>query len=147
MLGTQPTTGVKGAQPNLPTRETFTTAKQELPELSRSHLQTRNRQMASKAALAEVTLLEKKQILLPKALVTLQLGILLTGMRQHILGFVSTLPHRLIGTTEHEMSIILRAELHRLLKDLAQWPSRAVDPNWQKQIDQDLLPTPEEKKD
>jgi hypothetical protein len=66
-------------------------------------------------------------------------------MRQHILGFVSTLPHRLIGTTEHEMSIILRAELHRLLKDLAQWPSRAVDPNSQKQIDQDLLPTPEEK--
>jgi len=60
MLGTQPTTGVKGAKPNLPTRETFKTAKQELPELSRSHLQTRNRQMASKAALAEVALLEKK---------------------------------------------------------------------------------------
>jgi hypothetical protein len=100
-----------------------------------------------KAELAEVALLEKKGILIPKALVKLQLGYLLTTMRQHILGFVSTLPHKLIGKNQHEMSVILRAESHRLLKDLAQWPSNAVNPDWVEQIDSDPLPTPEEEKD
>jgi hypothetical protein len=71
----------------------------------------------------------------------MSLGFLLTGLRQHIMGFPHTLQRRLEGKTAHEIGEILRAECSSLLRDLAEWPQRVTSDGWGlDDIDEDLRP-------
>ena len=83
----------------------------------------------------------RKGELLRKCDTKLQLGFLLTGLRQRLMSFAHALPPRLAGQSEHTIGQIIDQEVRSALRDIAVWPQKLADPNWSEQIDADLLPT------
>ena len=73
----------------------------------------------------------------------LQLGFLLTGLRQRLMSLSYALPRRLVGQSEHAIGRILDEEVRGALRDIASWPERMANPGWCQQIDEDLRPEPE----
>jgi hypothetical protein len=127
--------GVKGSAPR------FRRAREELPELSRVYIEERSAKMALQRRAAEIDLAEREGSLISRRRAKIQLGFLLTGLRQRLLSFVYALPRELAGKNEHECGRILDAEVRAALRDIATWPERMADPAWVEQIDADLMPT------
>jgi hypothetical protein len=126
--------GVKGAAPR------FKSAREELPELSRLYIQERNAKLAAQRRVAEIDLAEREASLIPRRRAKVQLGFLLTGLRQRLLSFSYALPRRLVGKPEHDIGRILDAEVRAALRDIAAWPAKLADPAWASSIAPDLMP-------
>jgi hypothetical protein len=129
-----PVDGIKGGSPR------FKTAREELPELSRIYIQERNAKMAIQRKAAEIDLALKESEVIPRRRMKIALGFLLTGLRQRLISFASALPPRLEGRNAHEIGQLLDAEMRSALKDIANWPAKLANPNWQEEIDADLMP-------
>ena len=86
--------GVKGVKPR------FNPAKDELPELSKTYLETRNRQMRSKAQTAEMLLAKAREELVLKSLVERQASYLLVSLRQRILGVPDNLCRKMVNVPD-----------------------------------------------
>ncbi len=75
--------------------------------------------------------------------VKLQLAFGLTTLRQRLMSFCRALPPRLVDQNEHAIGQIIDAEVRSALSDIAAWPGKLGRPNWDKEIDADLMPAPE----
>ena len=60
-----------------------------------------------------------------------QATFLFITFRQRLLSFATTLPRKLVGKTEHEMSMIIDAQVCEVLTELSELPERVT----QKQLD------------
>jgi hypothetical protein len=60
-----------------------------------------------------------------------QATFLLITFRQRLLSFATTLPRKLVGKTEHEMRMIIDAQVRECLTELSELPERVT----QKQLD------------
>jgi hypothetical protein len=127
--------GVKGGSPR------FKSAREELPELSRVYIEERNAKMAMQRRAAEIDLAAKEGTLIARRAAKVQLGFLLTGLRQRLLSFAYALPARLEGKSAHEIGQTIDAEMRAALKDIAAWPAKLANPGWMEEIAPDLLPT------
>src|SRR5882672_3087475 len=120
-LSTEPERAIPGVKGNAPR---FRAAKERLPALNRLYLEERNAKLAVQRKAAEIDLALREGTLIPRRRAKLQLGFLLTGMRQRLLSFAYALPPRLVNKTEHEIGRLLDAEVRAALKDIAAWPER-----------------------
>ena len=124
--------GVKDAKPRLKT------AKEELPELSREYLEIRNAQMRTKHLTAEMQLAERRGELIEKRLVERQAAYLLVALRQAILNTPQTYCRRILGLEDAaEASRILREMAVSVLNEIKDLPSKAVNPNWLEELEDD----------
>jgi hypothetical protein len=124
--------GVKGVKPR------FNPAKDELPELSKTYLETRNRQMRSKAQTAEMLLAKAREELVLKSLVEKQASYLLVSSRQRILGVPDNLCRKMVNVPDASKArSILREAMHALLNELQDLPSKVTDPNWLQSLEAD----------
>jgi hypothetical protein len=129
-----PTTGVKGSVPR------FKSAREELPELKREYLLRRNAKLQAQTIIAQTEAQRVSGELISRKRAKLQLGFLLTGLRQRIMSLSYVLPRRLVGRNEHEIGRIIDEEARAMLRDLANWPEKMTDPHWISKIDADLRP-------
>jgi hypothetical protein len=124
--------GVKGVKPR------FRPAKEELPELSREYLQIRNAQMRTKNLTAEMQLAERRGELIQKSLVERQAAYLLVALRQAILNIPQTWCRRLMGLNDAaQVQRILREMAFSILGEIKDLPSKAVNPNWLEELEDD----------
>jgi hypothetical protein len=122
--------GVKGAKPR------FRPAEDQLPELCKTYLETRSRQMRSKAQTAEMLLAKARGELVLKSLVERQAAYLLVSLRQKILNFPSTYARKILGLTDvNQASAILREMAISVLNEIKDLPQAAIDPGWLKKLD------------
>jgi hypothetical protein len=96
--------------------------------------------MALQRRAAEIELAEREGSLISRRRAKIQLGFLLTGLRQRLLSFAYALPRELAGKSEHECGRILDAEMRAALRDIATWPEQMANPAWVEQIAADLMP-------
>ena len=134
---TSPEVGIAGSKPIKPR---FKSAREELPELNRIYIEERNAKLALQRRAAEIELAEKEGRLISRQRAKLQLGFLLTGLRQRMMSFSYALPRRLVGKSEHEIGRIIDEEARAMLRDLPNWPEKMVNPAWVEEIDSDLIP-------
>jgi hypothetical protein len=132
-----PPAGITGSKP---IRPRFKSAREELPELSRIYIEERNAKLALQRREAEINLAEREGRLIARRAAKVQLGFLLTGLRQRLLSFAYALPARLEGKSAHEIGQTIDAEMRAALKDIAAWPAKLANPGWQEEIAPDLLP-------
>jgi hypothetical protein len=129
------TTGVAKSKPR------FKPAKEELPELSRTYLEVRNRQMLNKAKVAEMELAERRCELIEKRLVEQQAAYLLVALRQKILNVPQTWCRKLVGVDDAaQVSRLLKEMSISILNEVKDLPGQVTDPNWLDELD-----APEEK--
>jgi hypothetical protein len=142
-MSRHPTPGIPQSKPRLPEApgNGSPASKEEVAKLNREYLAARNRQMSAKAFMVEAQAARQRGELLKKFDVKLQLGFLLTGLRQRLMSLSYSLPRQLAGRNEHEIGRIIDAEVRAALRDIATWPERMSDPNWCQEIDQDLRPS------
>ena len=127
-----PTTGIKAAKPR------FKPAKEELPELSRQYLETRNQQMSLKAQAAAMELAERRGELIERRLVEQQAAYLLVCLRQAVLRLPAECAPRLAGLTDaHEIRQVLEGAVRALLAELVDMPNKVVDPDWLAKVEED----------
>ena len=74
--------------------------------------------------MAEMELQRRGGQLIARYDAKVQLGFLLTGLRQRLMSFAYALPRRLVNKTEHEIGRLLDAEVRAALKDITTWPER-----------------------
>ena len=129
-----PMRGVKGGSPR------FKSAREELPALNRLYLEERNAKLALQRKGAEIDLALKEGTLIPRRRAKVQLGFLLTGLRQRLMSLSYALPPRLEGKNAHEIGRTLDEEVRAALRDIAAWPAKMADANWQEEIAPDLMP-------
>ena len=126
--------------PEIHPREQRLAEKQKLDgELTRARTQL----VQLRAERDAITIAMRKGELIRRFDAKVQLGFLLTGLRQRLMSFAYALPRQLVNKTEHEIGQILDAEMRAALRDVAAWPERMADPNWSSSIDEDLRPAPE----
>jgi hypothetical protein len=144
-MSRHPTPGIPKSKPRLPeaSGNGSPASKEEVAKLNREYLAARNRQMAAKAFMVEAQAARQRGELLKKFDVKLQLGFLLTGLRQRLMSLSYALPRRLIGKNEHELGRILDEEVRAALRDVATWPAKLANPGWSEEIDADLRPPSE----
>jgi hypothetical protein len=129
-----PVQGVKESKPR------FKTAREELPELSRSYLEIRNQQMRTKNLTAEMVLAERRGQLIEKRLVEQQAAYIFVSLRQRILNLGQTWARRFVGLNDVREAKALIDEMARsTLTELAQFPERITDPNWLDEVDGEEL--------
>jgi hypothetical protein len=124
--------GVKGVKPR------FNPAKDELPELSKTYLETRNRQMRSKAQTREMLLAKARSELVLKSLVERQASFLLISLRQRILAVPDNLCRKMVNVADATQARrILREAMLSFLNELKDLPQAVTDPNWLKTLEAD----------
>jgi hypothetical protein len=134
---------LEGSKPRLPGTKSNgkPASKAEVQRLSREYLALRNRQMAAKAFLAEVSAAVRRNELIEKRLVTAQATYLLVAMRQKILNLPQTYARRLVGLQDvREVGEILKGAAHSMLNEIKDLPSKVTDPNWLDTLDGDGSP-------
>jgi hypothetical protein len=129
--------GVRGGSPR------FKSAREELPELNRIYIEERNAKLALQRKGAEIDLALREGTLIPRRRAKVQLGFLLTGLRQRLMSFCYALPPRLVNKSEHEIGQLIDSEMRLALKDVANWPAKMADPAWRPEADADLMPAEE----
>ena len=141
-MSRHPTPGIPKSKPRLPeaSGNGSPASKEEVAKLNREYLAARNRQMSAKAFMAEAQAARQRGELLKKFDVKLQLGFLLTGLRQRLMSLSYALPRQLAGRNEHEIGRIIDYEVRSALKDIAGCPAKLATPGWQEEIDEDLKP-------
>ena len=108
----------------------------ELPELSKTYLEQRNRQMRHKAMAAELLLAKARGAVIPKTLVERQASYLLVSLRQRILAVPDNLCRKLVNIPDPAKTrAMLRESMLALLGELADLPAKVVDPNWLQKIE------------
>jgi hypothetical protein len=137
MQAEPPPAGITGSKPIKPR---FKSAREELPELSRIYIEERNAKLALQRREAEINLAEREARLIPRRAAKVQLGFLLTGLRQRLLSLSYALGPRLEGKSAHEIGQAIDSEMRSALKDIAAWPAKLANPGWQEEIAPDLLP-------
>ena len=136
-LDTEPERAIPGVKGNAPR---FRAAKERLPALNRLYLEERNAKLALQRKAAEIDLALREGTLMPRRRAKVQLGFLLTGLRQRLMSFSYALAPQLEGKSVHEMSQIIDSEVRAALKDIAAWPAQMANPGWQEEIAPDLMP-------
>jgi hypothetical protein len=126
--------GIKGGSPR------FKSAREELPELSRIYIEERNAKMAAQRRGAEIDLALREGTLIPRRRAKVQLGFLLTGLRQRLMSLAYALPPRLVGKSEHEIGQTIDGEVRAALRDIANWPAKMASAGWAEEIAPDLMP-------
>ena len=121
--------GVKGAKPRTSGNGDRTAADEQ-------YLAARNRQIAAKAAIAELDLRERRGELIPKRIALSQLGFLLVAFRQRTLLAPAAITRKLIsrGLVEQEKRLAVQESITEdvcaLLTELADLPEKATDANF-----------------
>jgi hypothetical protein len=133
--------GVKGGSPR------FRAAHEELPALNRLYLEERNAKLGLQRRAAEIDLALREGTLIPRRRAKVQLGFLLTGLRQRLMSLSYSLAPRLVNKSEHEISQMIDTEVRAALRDIATWPGKMVDVGWQETIAPDLAPSDAEDTD
>ena len=127
-----PTQGVAASKPR------FKSAREELPELNRAYLISRNAQIRAKTLTAEMVLAERRGELIEKRLVEQQAAYLLVALRQAILNVPQTYARRIVGLKDAKAAkAMLREMAISLLNDLKDLPSKVTDPNWLEEFAQE----------
>src|SRR6266850_1241981 len=103
-LSTEPERAIPGVKGNAPR---FRAAKEKLPALNRLYLEERNAKLAVQRKAAEIDLALREGTLIPRRRAKVQLGFLLTGLRQRLMSFSYALAPRLEGKSAHEISQII----------------------------------------
>ena len=131
-MASHPHLGIPQSKPRLPKApgNGAPASKEALAKLSAEYLVVRNRQMTAKAAAADMKLARRRGELIARYDVKVQLGFLLTGLRQRLMSFSHSLPRRLAGKNEHEIGRLLDAEVRSALKDISSWPEKMAAPGW-----------------
>jgi hypothetical protein len=133
-----PHLGVPKSKPRLPGAEPNgePASKDEIAKLSREYLAARNRQMASKAAVAEMELAQRRGELISRKLAFSQLGYLLVAFSQRTLQAPVKIARRLVSlgfvnpTKQLPVSEALTEDIHKLLTELSDLPEKVTDPYW-----------------
>jgi hypothetical protein len=124
-----------GAEPN------GEPASKEEIALSREYLAARNRQMASKAAVADMELAQRRGELISRQLAFSQLGYLLVAFRQRTLLAPAAITRRLVSLNlvdpEKRLAIqeAIAEDIHMLLTELSDLPMKVTDPNWLERLE------------
>ena len=127
-----PVQGVKESKPR------FKSAREELPELSRSYLEIRNQQMRTKNLTAEMELAERRGEVIEKKLVERQAAYLLVAMRQAALNIPQPYYRRILNVKEpREAKEILREAMISLLNTMKDLPKGVSNPNWLAKVEED----------
>ncbi len=133
-------------------------SKEELARLSEEYLRTRNSQMASKAAIAEMELARRRGELISKKAAFASLSYLLVCFRQRTLLAHRTIAGRLArlglidDANEHRASEVIGEEIRGLLTELANLPTKVTNPDWLRELErenagtavEERQPTPDE---
>jgi hypothetical protein len=128
-----PTLGVKNAKPRLSSKPG-----PQIGKLSEEYLRVRNQQMRTKNLTAEMLLAERREQLNEKRLVEQQAAYLLVALRQAILNTPQTYCRRILGLEDAaEASRILREMAVSVLNEIKDLPSKAVNPNWLEELEDD----------
>jgi hypothetical protein len=128
-----PTLGVKNAKPRLSSKPG-----PQIGKLSEEYLRVRNQQMRTKNLTAEMLLAERREQLIEKRLVEQQAAYLLVALRQAILNTPQTYCRRILGLEDAaEASRILREMAVSVLNEIKDLPSKAVNPNWLEELEDD----------
>jgi hypothetical protein len=136
-MSTHPTLGIAGAKPRLSKSEGngSPASKEELSALNHEYLRSRNSQMASKSALAEMELRRRMGELIPKKEVRATVQYALVCFRQRCLGAHRAVVQRLISLrliephSEHAASQAVMTELRAVLAELDGLDTKASDPS------------------
>jgi hypothetical protein len=144
-MSQHPHTGIPGAKPRLPETPSngSPASKEALARLSAEYLRSRNAQLASKAAMAEMELQRRRGALIGRYDAKVALGFLLTGLRQRLMSLPYALPRRMVGQSEHAIGRLLDEEMRAALRDIASWPDKMARPGWAEEIAPDLRPPTE----
>jgi hypothetical protein len=127
--------GIKGSKPR------FKSAREELPSLNRVYLESRNAKLKAQAFLAEAQAKEKAGELISRELVARQAQFIFICLRQAILNFPTKYARRVVGIVdEHQSKAVLTKAAHEFLTELADFPNKAIDPNWLQSVDDDDHP-------
>jgi phage terminase Nu1 subunit (DNA packaging protein) len=87
---------------------------------------------------AALLLARARDELIETDLVTKQAAFLLTAMRQKLLAIPNTYARKLLHKENpNEVAAILKDAIHLALREIADLPRRAVNPNWLKTLDED----------
>jgi hypothetical protein len=96
--------------------------------------------MAAQRRGAEIDLALREASLIPRRTAKVQLGFLLTGLRQRLMALSYALGPRLEGKNAHEIGQAIDAEVRSALVEIANWPAKLANPGWQEEIAPDLMP-------
>jgi hypothetical protein len=140
-----PTQGIIGAKPRLPKTEAngLLASKEELARLSEEYLRTRNMQMASKAAIAEMELHRRRGELIDKKWAFASLSYILVCFRQRVLLAPAAIAQQLVtlglvdSEKAHATSEAIRKDIHNLLTELANLPDKVTNPNWLAELERE----------
>jgi hypothetical protein len=128
-----PTLGVKGAKPRLSSRPG-----PQIGKLSEEYLEIRNRQMSTKALIAEMHLAERRGELIKKKLVEHQAAYLLVAMRQAALNIPQAYARRILNIAEpRKAKEILKEAMISLLNTIKDLPNAVSDPDWLATLEKD----------
>jgi hypothetical protein len=130
---------VKGAKPRFkPAGKTNEITRQRVSELSEAYLEARNAKLRSQGFLAETQAREKAGELISRELVTRQAQYIFLCLRQAILNFPTLYARRIVGLTdEHQAREVLTKAAHQFLTELADFPQKAIDPDWLESVEAD----------
>ena len=133
-----PIQGLEGSKLRLPGTKSNgkPASKAEVQRLSREYLALRNRQMAAKAFLAEISAAVRRNELIEKRLVTAQAQYLFIALRQKILNLPQTYARRLVGLSDREISEVLKGAAHSILNEIKDLPSKVTDPHWLESLEE-----------
>ena len=151
-MSTHPTLGIAGSKPRLPKSEGngSPASKEELSALNHEYLRSRNSQMASKSALAEMELARMRGALLDKKWVYDSVAYVVTCWRQRCLLSPRTFTTRLVASglidaaNEHGVLMALDAGMRELLTELANLELKATNPNWLRTLERKEIGTEDE---
>ena len=94
--------------------------------------------MNAKALSAEMTLARQRDELIRKDLVTKQAAYLLVALRQNILNLPTTYARRMVGLKDATAAKkILQEMAICVLNEIKHFPSKAVNPNWLEELEDD----------
>ena len=114
----------------------FKSAKEELPELSKTYLEQRNEQMRTKNLTAQMEVAIRREQLISKDLVIKQASFLMVALRQRLLK-LPVHAHKLVGLDADAMRKALREIAVRTLNEIKDLPSAVSDPQWLKKLEAD----------
>jgi hypothetical protein len=135
--------GLKGIKPRLE-KPNGKLSREEAQKLDREYRIHRNEALQLRNQREGTLLAKSRNELIEKKLVMLQAAYLLTAFRARVLAEPSSLARRLVDggfvaeERRCEVQEMIKHDLYRMLRDLANLPSQISDPNWVQKIDWDL---------
>jgi phage terminase Nu1 subunit (DNA packaging protein) len=86
---------------------------------------------------AEIDLAVRREKLIQTELVTRQAAAIFVACRQKLLAIPHTLSHRLVGKDHRTIHEALTGEIHKALREMADFSQKVVNPDWNPENDGD----------